>query len=166
METRRVEQSSPGLVSIRFDNEVWCRIQHNTKFMVGSRPSVERISEESIQVSEFHWDHSTGRRRMRPCKENSEVWFRQPQPKEASAEPPKNTTIPKCGRPTQPGMYICQRGSRSQPGLVRVEVNPDGLEIIGDGVGVFALDKLESDALFWGPICLQDGYAVSTDHLR
>jgi hypothetical protein len=63
--------------------------------------------------------------------------------------------IPKCKRPTEPGVYICLRENVANHELVIIRYdNNNNLYYIG-GISVFPLNKLEQAALFWGPIELE-----------
>lgn len=59
--------------------------------------------------------------------------------------------IPKCPRPTRPGMFLCQRGGHRSPEVAEILDDKGALRFYC-GASMFPLDRLEPEAEFWGPI--------------
>jgi hypothetical protein len=71
------------------------------------------------------------------------------------------TSVPKCDRPTKPGLYLCQRGGHNWPETAQIREEKSALLpgnapsvglIFYSGASVFPLIRLEPSAQFWGPI--------------
>jgi len=60
------------------------------------------------------------------------------------------TSIPHCGTPTVPGMYIVQRGVQ-EPELAIVRNEPNGLYVI-TGISCFYLNSKSGSIAWWGPL--------------
>ena len=65
-----------------------------------------------------------------------------------------------CERPTKPGQYLCSRfhfGEQWQPEFVTIKIDPDDQELTYNGhLTVTSLDRIEKEALWWGPIELEN----------
>lgn len=77
--------------------------------------------------------------------------------------------INKCNRPTEPGTYLCSRyhfGDHWSAELVRIKIDPDDQELMYSGHLTYTtLDRIENNALWWGPIYL-DGHMDLMDLTR
>lgn len=64
-----------------------------------------------------------------------------------------------CDRPTNPGQYLCSRfhfGEYWQPEFVKISIDPDDQELMYHGcLTNTSLDRIEKEALWWGPIELE-----------
>lgn len=60
-------------------------------------------------------------------------------------------SIPKCERPTKPGLYLCLRAHQPKPEVAEIREEKEGLLYLS-GISIFPLTHLEKSALFWGPI--------------
>jgi len=62
--------------------------------------------------------------------------------------------LPRCPRPTQPGLYIVQRVKyRDRPALAEIRAERGALLFLCE-ISMFPLARLEPDAIFWGPVTL------------